>query len=237
MRRTLTRSDVVTVSLDFADAWMAAFPDAAIGLLVMTAVENAPPGAALQTRLRSIEAAVRARHAGQSRRDLESLPTLRPYFEHYRRFGKTYHVLLQLESVAYRGRAIAASDSLVSAMFAAEMDDMLLTAGHDLDALRMPLTADVTRSGERYVGIGGRTIEVKAGDMSIRDGEGIVSSVIYGPDERTRLLPGTRSVLFTTYAPAGISDSDVERHLRAIEALILAESAMASSQLTVLRPG
>jgi DNA/RNA-binding domain of Phe-tRNA-synthetase-like protein len=216
---------------------MAAYPNAAIGMLAKRPVRNSAPSAELQARLDAIAAEVRSQHAGRSRRDLETLPALRPYVQHYRRFGKTYHVLLQLESVAFRGRPIEATESLVSAMFAAEMQYLLLTAGHDLDAVQLPLTADVTRSGEQYVGIGGRSIEVKPGDMSIRDGAGIISSVIYGPDQRTRLVPHAGSVLFTTYAPAGIPDANIERHLRGIEALVLAESPMASSQLTVLRPG
>jgi hypothetical protein len=156
---------------------------------------------------------------------------MRPYVEHYRRFGKTYHLLLQLESVAFRARPLAARESLVAAMFAGEIDCLLLTAGHDLDALRPSLVADVTRPGDRYVGMGGREIEVKPGDMSIRDSEGILSTVLYGPDERTRLLSTSTSVLFTTYAPVGVSDSDLDGHLRGIEALVLAESPSARTMM------
>ena len=217
--------------LEFSEAWKAAYPGAAVGLLEMTSVRNPAPGEGLQASLRSVAATVRERHAGRSRPDLEDLSAVRPYIEHYRRFGKTYHVLLQLESVAFRGRPLAANQSLVGAMFAAEIDNLLLTAGHDLGAVRPPLVADVTRPGEQYVGIGGKTIEVKPGDLSIRDGAGILSTVIYGPDHRTRLHPETGSVLFTTYAPAGISEAELEGHLRGIEALVLAESPSATTTL------
>ena len=114
-------------------------------------------------------------------------------------------------------------------MFAAEIESSLLTAGHDLDAVEPPLTADVTRAGERYIGIGERPIEVKPGDMSIRDAKGILSTVLYGPDQRTRLRPETRSVLFTVYAPGGIPDADVDRHLRRIESLVRAQSPSAGT--------
>jgi hypothetical protein len=176
----------------------------------MTSVQNTPPGPELMAMLQSMEGEVRVRHTGRSRRDLENLPTLRPYIEHYRRFGKTYHVLLQLESVAFRGRSLAASESLVNAMFAAEIDSLLLTAGHDL-------------------GIGERPIEVKAQDMSIRDAKGILSTVIYGPHQRTRLRPESRSVLFTVYAPGEIPDADVDRHLRRIESLVRGQSPSAGT--------
>jgi DNA/RNA-binding domain of Phe-tRNA-synthetase-like protein len=221
----------LTVSLEFSEAWSSTYPQAAIGLLAMGNVRNSAPSPILQARLQSVEAEVRGRHAGQSRRDLETLPALRAYIEHYRRFSKSYHVLLQLESVAFRGRPLAAGESLVGAMFAAEIDTYLLTAGHDLDRLGPPLIADVTEAGEQYVGLGGRMIEVKSGDMSIRDQNGIISSVLYGPDERTRLTPETHSVLFTTYAPGGISHSDVERHLREIDALVRVDSPEATTLL------
>jgi DNA/RNA-binding domain of Phe-tRNA-synthetase-like protein len=120
-------------------------------------------------------------------------------------------------------------------MFAAEIDTHLLTAGHDLAKLEQPLIADVTRQDERYVGIGGKPIEVKAGDLSIRDSQGIVSTVLYGPDQRTRLVAETESVLFTTYAPTGVSDSTVEQHLRGIEKLVRCAFPMARTEVLECR--
>lgn len=218
------------IAPDFTEAFRAAHPGSAIGLLAMTSVRNATTGNELDARIGAIEASVRERYAGQSRSDLERSAALRPYLGHYRRFGKTYHVLLQLESVAFRGRPLSTAGPLVSAMFAAEIDNLLLTAAHDLDALRPPLVADVTKPGERYTGISGKAIEVRAGDMSLRDHEGIISTVLYGPDLRTRLLPETTSVLFTTYAPAGILHSRIEDHLRDIEGLVLAGSPRAVTE-------
>jgi len=229
-RRAVDRATMRPL-LELTDAWRATYPGAAIGLLAMTSVRNPPPGADLLARVEALAAEVRARHAGRSRTELENLPAMRPYVGHYRRFGKTYHLLLQLESVAFRGRPPLAADSLVTAMFAAEIDHLLLTAGHDLDALRPPLVADVTRPGDRYIGIGGKVIETRPGDMCIRDGEGIVSAVLHGPDRRTRLLPTTESVLFTTYAPAGITDAELGDHLRAIEELVRAGSPSAITEL------
>jgi len=225
------------ITLEFTDAWRSSYPDTAVGLLAMMSVRNASPDDGLRERLRSIEAAVRARHAGRSRADLERQPAMRPYVEHYRRFGKTYHVLLQLESVAFRGRPLVAEQSLVSAMFAAEIDDLLLTAGHDLAIVRPPLVADVTRWDGRYVGITGKDVDVRSGDLSIRDDEDILSTIIYGPDYRTRLQKETSSVLFTTYSLPGISDADVESHLRGIEVLVRARCPTADTELiAICRP-
>jgi hypothetical protein len=52
----------------------------------------------------------------------------------------------------------------------------------------------------------------------IRDDEGILSSILYGPDLRTRLTSETRAAIFTTYAPTGILQADLQTHLSDLEA-------------------
>jgi DNA/RNA-binding domain of Phe-tRNA-synthetase-like protein len=101
-------------------------------------------------------------------------------------------------------------------MFMAELDDLLLTAGHDLDVVRQPLTLDVAKGTEAYTLLRGDGQTLKPGDMFIRDGEGVISSVIYGPDRRTQIRPETRNAMFTAYAPAGIGAETVENHLKHI---------------------
>ena len=56
------------------------------------------------------------------------------------------------------------------------------------------------------------------GDMYIADREAAISSVIYGPDRRTRIRQETKRALFTVYAPPGIGEEAVWEHLREIEA-------------------
>ena len=62
--------------------------------------------------------------------------------------------------------------------------------------------------------------QVKAGDMMIVDGQGIMSNIIYGPDQRTQIQAGTRNVIYTTYAPDGIGEKAVVEHLHDIERYI-----------------
>ncbi|HEX2979981.1 MAG TPA: hypothetical protein VHO48_06940 [Anaerolineaceae bacterium] len=103
-------------------------------------------------------------------------------------------------------------------MFIAELKNQLITAGHDLDALRLPLTLDVARGDEIYTLMRGVDEQLKAGDMYIRDQEAVISSIIYGPDQRTQICSETRRVLFTVYAPAGVSSEAVRCHLEDIRA-------------------
>jgi DNA/RNA-binding domain of Phe-tRNA-synthetase-like protein len=171
------------------------------------------------------------------RASLEALPTIQAYQRHYRAFGQTYHVLRQLNSVAIRGEAVSNPSSLVQAMFAAELRSQLLTAGHDADAIQWPLRLDVSRAGDEFVGLGGKQHVLRPGDMLMRDAAGIISAVIYGPDDRTRLVDNqTRRALFTTYAPAGISTPQVLDHLEELAGLVGLVAPEAQVQLMLLDP-
>ena len=74
----------------------------------------------------------------------------------------------------------------------AEIDSRVLTAGHDLGSIQGTLKLDVATGGESYTLMRGTAQTPKAGDMMISDEEGIISSIIYGPDQRTQIRAGTR---------------------------------------------
>jgi DNA/RNA-binding domain of Phe-tRNA-synthetase-like protein len=101
-------------------------------------------------------------------------------------------------------------------MFMAEVKNLLLTAGHDLDTLELPLVLDVSKGDERYTLMRGEEQALKAGDMFISDQNGVISSIIYGPDRRTQITPDTHNVVFTVYAPDGIAAPIVQKHLEDI---------------------
>jgi len=202
--------------MNIAQAWKAAYPEAHAGILVVRGAANPPQHAGLEKRKTDLEAELRARFSGLDRPALLQLPELRAYDEYYRRFKKTYHIQLQLESIVIKGKPIPGVAALVEAMFMAEMEDLLLTAGHDLDVLRLPLTLDAAGGTETYMLLRGETQTLKAGDMYIRDGDGVISSVIYGPDRRTQIRPETKNAVFTAYAPPGITGEAVKNHLEHI---------------------
>jgi len=202
--------------MNIAQAWKAAYPEAHAGILVVRGAANPPQHAGLEKRKTDLDAELRARFSGLDRPALLQIPELRAYDEYYRRFKKTYHIQLQLESIVFKGKSIPGVAALVEAMFMAEMEDLLLTAGHDLDVLRLPLTLDAAGGTETYMLLRGETQTLKAGDMYIRDGEGVISSVIYGPDRRTQIRPETKNAVFTAYAPPGITGEAVKNHLEHI---------------------
>ena len=52
------------------------------------------------------------------------------------------------------------------------------------------------------------------------DTQGILSSVIYGPDQRTQIGPDTHDVLYVTYAPRGVSENALRAHMEEIESYV-----------------
>jgi DNA/RNA-binding domain of Phe-tRNA-synthetase-like protein len=213
--------------LVMTDAWLSTYPEAAVGLLLMQEVDNPSHHAGLEAEKAAVEERLRARLAGAERATLKELPAIQAYQAYYKRFKKSYHVLLQLESVALKGKTLPSVAALVEAMFMAELKNQLLTAGHDFALVQEPIRIDVAQGEESYVRLNGQEQLLKAGDMFIADSQGILSSIIYGPDRRTSINPATQQVIFTVYAPPGIGRRQLMDHLQDIQANVLLVSPAA----------
>jgi len=216
---------------EVTSAWKSAFPGAHVGVLVMKDVTNPAHHPQLEQQKADLESELRSRFAGQDRAALASHPILQAYGEYYKRFKKTYHVQLQLESIVMKGKSIPSVASLVEAMFMAEIKNMLLTAGHDLDVLQLPLTLDVSKGTESYTLMRGEAQNLKPDDMFISDRLGIISDIIYGPDQRTQINANTHNVVFTVYAPAGIDEKIVAQHLHDMRHYVLVIAPEAQVEL------
>jgi DNA/RNA-binding domain of Phe-tRNA-synthetase-like protein len=218
-----------------SDAFRSVWPEARLGVLFMSGAANPADHQGLDERKKELEETLRRRHAGWDRQRLKEIPVAAAYAAYYRRFGQSYHVLLQLESVALKGRHLPSIAALVETMFMAELASLILTAGHDGASLAQPLMLDVASGGERYTGLNGKEMTCTRGDMMIRDAAGVISSVLHGPDSRTRITPRTTSVLFTAYAPEGVREDEVRGHLQTIEGLVrLISPEAATTESTIL---
>ena len=211
--------------------WTSTYPGASIGILAMRDVANPARHVALDERKTALESQLRAQYAGYDRAAFKALPALQAYAAYYRRFKKTYHVQLQLESIVLKDKSVPSVAALVEAMFMAELKNQLLTAGHDLEAVQQPVRVDVASGSETYVRLNGQEQQLKAGDMFIADADSVLSSIIYGPDRRTQIRPETGQVLFTVYAPAGIDRETVRQHLQDIRSYVLLVTPEAQTTL------
>jgi DNA/RNA-binding domain of Phe-tRNA-synthetase-like protein len=199
------------------DEWRAAYAGATAAVLAMSGVDNPADHPAIDEARAQLELELRERFGAMDRSALRATHPIRDYDRYYRGFGQTYHVQHQIESVAIKGKPIPRRAALVEAMFMAELQTQVLTAGHDLDRLELPVIVDIAKQGDTVVLFSGETKEPPVGDMLMRDGNGIISSVILGPDSLSRITPETKSALFAVYAPKGVGEEVVRTHLAAIE--------------------
>lgn len=193
-----------------SDEWRTAHPGAHIGLLELSGLDNQLNADGLETRKRAIETRLREVYQGYSRQGFLSLPIMSAYGRYYKRFNKTYHVLLQLESLVLKGRDLPRVNPLVDANFMAEVQTLVLTAGHDVGKLRSPLRMDVSRAGDWMTRMDGSPKTLPPGDMILRDTRGISCSIIYGQDDRSPISERTRHVLYVSYAPQGVPVESVQ---------------------------
>ena len=193
------------------------YPKALLGILAIRNVCNPNQHEELDRCKLELENNLRKNFTGLDRADLKNMEPLKTYNDYYKRFKKTYHVLLQLDSIVFKNKSIPKVASLVEVMFMAELKNLLLTAGHDLDAIDLPIKLDVSNGGEKYTQISGQEKELIYNDMMVSDSKGIISSIIYGPDKRTQITPNTQNVLFVVYAPPGIEKPKVFQHLQDIQ--------------------
>ena len=191
----------------------AKYPGASIGILVMRGVANPDGHDPLETHATELIRSLRSNLSGLDRNALKSLPTIAAYEAYYRGFKKTYHVRLQLESVILKGKSLPPVGALVKAMFIVELKNQLLTAGHDADVIRPAMTAAAAEGSEQYTLLNGAEQVCKAGDMKISDGAGVISSIVYGPDHRTRLTSTSTAACYTVYGVPGVEPQTVHNHL------------------------
>jgi DNA/RNA-binding domain of Phe-tRNA-synthetase-like protein len=216
--------------LTIDNAVSADFPGAKTGVLAMKNIRAASPLAPSAVTQAMDE--IHRRYGHLDRAGLKELHPVRAYVAYYKKFGYSYHVLAQLESVLQGKKQLRAESGLLQAMFLTELESMLLTAGHDLGKLRMPVTLSVSAGKEAYQSISGKETTAVQGDLMVCDGGGVISSILRGPDFGSRITESTAGVLFTLYAPPGIDAAYIRDALETLENRIRSFSPDADTALS-----
>jgi len=205
------------LTITTTNAWKETHPGAQIGLLEISGLDNTQPALALDQEKRAIEARLREKYADFSRNDFLELPVMQAYHRYYRKFGYSYHVLLQLESVVFKGKSLPNVSPLVDANFAAELETLILTAGHDVARLEEPLVIDVAREGDEFTQMSGSTKNIPVGDMLMKDTQGVICSILRGQDNRSPITKATTHALYVSYIPEGVIEEQVRAQLDGVE--------------------
>jgi len=205
------------LSISTTDEWRTTHPGATIGILEISGVENTLTSPQLDERKRETETRLRENYKGFTRQDFLSLPVMSAYNQYYKKFNKTYHVQLQVESIVLKGKSLPDVSPLVDSNFLAEVETLILTAGHDVAKLRGSISMDVSQEGDQITQMNGAAKVIRAGDMIMKDTNGICCSIIYGQDNRSPISSETSHVLYVAYAPAGVPAKAVDSQLGRIE--------------------
>jgi DNA/RNA-binding domain of Phe-tRNA-synthetase-like protein len=193
--------------------WETTYPKASLGILAMRKTRSEQKSTSLDAKRTAQEEKIRHQYRTMDRRQILTSTEMAAYNAYYKRFKKTYHLLLQLESVAKKNKSIPQTIPLVQAVFMAEMNSFLLTAGHDLDKVRTPIELDIADGTESYSSLQGEVVTCKSGDMYMADSKGVICSIIRGQDRRTMITRETDHVLYVVYVPPGIPTISIEDHL------------------------
>ena len=114
------------ISIVATDDWKNLHRGGAIGLLEVSGVNNKVASEQLNQRKRETEERLRIKYNGYSRADFLALPVMSDYEKYYKRFDKTYHVQLQIESIVTKGKNLPNVSPLVDSNFVAEVETLVL---------------------------------------------------------------------------------------------------------------
>lgn len=140
-----------------------------------------------------------------------------PYFRFFRKFKKTYPVMMQFESVLFKGRSFPEFNPVAEVAFLMEIVTRALSGAHDMDQICGTVELYCATEKEEFPGLRGTPFHTYPGDFCGRDEQGIIFSLIAGADARTCARLESRHVLYPIF---GTPDLPVSRIEEAMETLI-----------------
>jgi len=169
------------------------YPAIQLAALVVHNVQNKDRDERLEKEKKMLEQYIR-----ENFREPEKIKRVEQYNEFYQKFDATFPIEYQIKSIL-NGKEIPSVGCLVEVMFMAELKNCCLTAGHDLDLIEGDLILDLAKGGEIYLKINDEEQKIKEGDIILSDRQGIIASVLYGPDSRTKITPFLKNIIYMTY--------------------------------------
>jgi len=104
------------------------------------------------------------------------------------------HIESLIKSVS-NGKSIKPVNPVVDSVVIAELRNALAMGVHDLDRIQGDIVLDVADEGEKFVGIGNRTIIARPNEVVLRDQSGIWASYTQGPDAATVGYASTKTAM------------------------------------------
>jgi len=141
-----------------------------------------------------------------------------PYYRFFKKFKKTYPVMLQIESVMLKDRPFPQYNPVAEIPFLAEIATGVLSGAHDADCCEGAVTFYLADSKEEFDGMRGETVHTYPGDFCARDEKSIILSEIAGADAKTCVHDTSRHVFYPVFSyPDGDTRTLTARAVKIME--------------------
>ena len=150
-----------------------------------------------------------------------------PYFRYFRKFKKTYPVMMQVESFLLKGRPFPEGKYINAVAFLTELKTRILMGTHDAERVEGDIIIYTETEKVTFPSIHGSEGHSYPGDTTGRDDAGVIISMIAGADSRTCLQEDSKHVLYLVFGTPATSAEVLDECLDQVElyAKTLAPSA------------
>ena len=128
-----------------------------------------------------------------------------PYFRYFRKFKKTYPVMMQVESFLLKGRPFPEGRYINAVAFLTELKTRILMGTHDAERIDGDIVIYTETEKVPFPSIHGSEGHSYPGDTTGRDGSGVIISMIAGADSRTCLHEDSTHVLYLAFGTPNTS--------------------------------
>ena len=156
-----------------------------------------------------------------------------PYFRYFRKFKKTYPVMMQVESFLLKGRPFPEGRYINAVAFLTELKTRILMGTHDADRVEGDIVIYTETEKVPFPSIHGSEGHSYPGDATGRDDGGVIISMIAGADSRTCLQDDSTHVLYLAFGTPSTSAEVLDECLDQAEQYvkILAPNAVTERHL------
>ena len=138
------------------------------------------------------------------------------YYRFFKKFKKTYPVLLQYESIIFKNREFPKNNPIIEIPFLLELTTLVLSGTHDVTKIEGPVNLCLSHNKTSFEGMRGEA-HTYPGDLFAMDNRGIIFSEIAGSDARTCASKDSTHVIYPIF---GVPDINKDIIANAISKLI-----------------
>lgn len=143
------------------------------------------------------------------------------------------HIESLIKSIS-NGKSIKPVNPVVDSVVIAELKNALAMGVHDLDRIQGDIVLDVADEGEKFAGIGNRTVITKPNEVVLRDQSGIWASYTQGPDAATVVDSGTKNAMILGFFTPETSRETMESGIQEAADLLLKSVQGQAEQLVIM---